>query len=110
MSTNTILGAVLIVVLLASAAAVSLPLLHAALGAVAFVLAVAYAYTGRKLRLALALGILLAVLTGLEGATGLALLGQAEEAVAAGHLYSGWATLLVGIVGVILAWRAARRA
>jgi hypothetical protein len=110
MSTNTILGVVLIVVLLASAAAVSLPLLHAALGAVAFVLAVAYAYTGRRLRLALALGILLAVLTGLGGATGLALLNQAEETVAAVHLFGGLATLLVALVGVILVWRAASKA
>jgi hypothetical protein len=110
MRTNTVLGVALVVALLASSAPVILPLLHVGLGALAFVLAVAYAYTGREFRPALALGILLAVLTGLGGATGLALLGQAEEAVAAVHLYGGYATSLVGLVGVILVERAARKA
>jgi len=110
MKTNTVLGAALVVALLASSAPVILPLLHVGLGALAFVLAVAYAYTGRRFRPALALGILLAVLTGLQGALGLALLGQAEQAVAAVHLYGGYATSLIGLVGVILVERAARRA
>ena len=110
MNTNMVLGVVLVVALLGSAAAVSLPLLHAALGAVAFVVSAAYAYTGRRFRPVLVLGILLLVLTGLGGATGVALLGQAEEAVATIHLFGGWATLLVGLVGVILAWRAAKSA
>jgi hypothetical protein len=110
MRTNTVLGVALVVALLASSAPVILPLLHVGLGAVAFVLAVVYAYIGRRLRLALALGILLAVLTGLGGATGLALLGQAEEAVATVHRVIGSATFLVGLVGVILVERAARKA
>jgi hypothetical protein len=110
MRTNTVLGVALVVALLASSAPVILPLLHVGLGAVAFVLAVVYAYIGRRLRLALALGILLAVLTGLGGATGLALLGQAEEAVATVHRFIGSATFLVGLVGVILVERAARKA
>jgi hypothetical protein len=93
-----------------------LPLLHVGLGALAFVLAVAYAYTGRKFRPALTLGILFLVLLIVQAALGQATLGaasspnQAENPVAGVHRFVGWVGFLVGLVGVILVERAARRA
>jgi FtsH-binding integral membrane protein len=121
MSTNTVLGAVLVVGLLANALVGStlpeselLPL-HGVLGAVALVLAVAYAYTGRKFRPALALGILVLVLLILQAALGQAALGaasssnQAENPFAAVHRVTGWAGFLIALAGVILVSRAAKR-
>jgi heme A synthase len=117
MRTNTVLGAVLVVGLLANALVGStlpesglLPL-HGVIGAVALVLAVAYAYTGRRFRPALALGILFLVLLVLQAALGGASLSdQAENPVATVHRFVGWAGFLVGLVGVIFVERAARRA
>jgi FtsH-binding integral membrane protein len=122
MRTNTVLGAVLVIGLLANALVGStlpesglLPL-HGVIGAVALVLAVAYAYTGRKFRPALTLGILFLVLLIVQAALGQATLGaasspnQAENPVAGVHRFVGWVGFLVGLVGVILVERAARRA
>jgi hypothetical protein len=122
MRTNTVIGAVLVVGLLANALVGStlpesglLPL-HGVIGAVALVLAVAYAYTGRKFRPALALGILFLVLLILQAALGQAALGgasssnQAENPDTTVHRFTGWVGFLVGLVGVILVERAARRA
>ena len=111
MKTNTVLGVALVVALLASSAPVILPLLHVGLGAIAFVLAVAYAYTGRKFRPALTLGILLLVALIVQAALGAASLSdQAENPVATVHRFLGWVGFLVGLVGVILVERAARKA
>jgi hypothetical protein len=122
MRTNTVIGAVLVVGLLANALVGStlpesdlLPL-HGGLGAVALVLAAAYAYTGRKFRPALTLGILFLVVLILQAALGQAALGaasssnQAENPAATVHRLVGWVGFLVGLVGVILVERAARRA
>ena len=117
MRTNTILGVVLVVGLLANALVGStlpesglLPL-HGVIGAVVFVLAVAYAYTGRKFRPALTLGILLLVALILQAALGAAILSdQSENPVVPVHQFLGWVGFLVGLVGVILVERAARKA
>jgi heme A synthase len=117
MRTNTVLGAALVVALLANVIVGStlpesglLPL-HGVLGAVVFVLAAAYAYTGRKFRPALTLGILFLVVLILQAALGGASLSdQAENPVATVHRFLGWVGFLVGLVGVILVERAARRA
>jgi len=117
MRTNTVLGAVLAVVLLVNVAvgemhmALTLLPLHVGLGAVAFATSVAYVYLGRKFRPALALGVLLSVLTGLQGALGLTMwLYYVGNPVATVHRFTGSATFLIGLVGGILVGRAARRA
>jgi len=119
MNTNTVLGVVLVVGLLANSLVGStlpesgLSPLHGVIGAVALVLAVAYAYTGRKFRPALTLGILFLVLLILQAALGAATASssdQAENPFATVHRFVGWAGFLVGLVGVILVERAARRA
>jgi heme A synthase len=117
MRTNTVFGAVLAVVLLVNVAigemrmAWTLLPLHVGLGAVAFAVSVAYAYVSRKFRPALALGILLSVLTGLQGALGLAMLFyHVGNPVATVHRFTGSATFLIGLVGGILVGRATRRA
>ena len=117
MNPRTVIGAVLAVVLLVNVAigemrmALALLPLHVALGAIAFVASVAYAYIGRKFRPALALGALLSVLTGLQGALGLTmLLFHVEDVVETLHRFNGSATFLIGLVGGILVGRAARRA
>ena len=117
MNPRTVLGAVLAVVLLVNVAigemrmALTLVPLHVGLGAVAFAVSVAYAYVGRKFRPALALGVLLSVLTGLEGASGLTMfLYQVDNFVETVHRFNGSATFLIGLVGGILVGRAARRA
>jgi len=117
MNTNMVLGAVLVVGLLANALVGStlpesglLPL-HGALGAVALVVTVAYIYTGRRFRPALALGILVLVLLILQAALGAASLSnQAENPFAAVHRVTGWAGFLIALAGVILVSRAAKRA
>jgi predicted anti-sigma-YlaC factor YlaD len=117
MNPRTVLGAVLAVVLLVNVAigemrmALTLLPLHVGLGAVAFAISVTYAYVGRRFRPALALGALLSVLTGLQGALGLAmLLYHVENPVETVHRFNGSATFLIGLVGGILVGRAARRA
>jgi predicted anti-sigma-YlaC factor YlaD len=117
MSPRTVFGAVLAVVLLVNVAigemrmALTLLPLHVGLGAVAFAVSVAYVYVGRKFRPTLALGVLLLVLTGLQGALGLAmLLYHVGNPVATVHRFNGSATFLIGLVGGILVGRAARRA
>jgi len=116
MNTNMVLGVVLVVGLLANALVGStlpesglLPL-HGVIGAVALVVTVAYIYTGRKFRPALALGILFLVLLILQAALGAASLSnQAENPFAAVHRVTGWAGFLIALAGVILVSRAAKR-
>jgi heme A synthase len=117
MNPKTVFGAVLAVVLLVNVAigemrmAWTLLPLHVGLGAVAFAVSVAYAYVSRKFRPALALGVLLLVLTGLQGALGLAmLLYYVGNPVVTVHRFLGSATFLIGFVGGILVGRAARKA
>ncbi len=116
MNPRTVIGAVLSVVLLVNVAvgemrmALALLPLHVVFGAVAFVASLAYTYIGRNFRPALVLGVLLSVLTGLQGALGLAmLLFHAENAVETLHRFNGSATFLIGLVGGFLVGRAARR-
>ncbi len=117
MNPRTALGAVLAVALLVNVAvgemrlAFALLPLHVGLGALAFAASVAYAYIGRKFRSALALGVLLSVLTGVQGALGLAmLLFHVENLVETVHRFNGSAAFLIGLVGGILVGRAARKA
>lgn len=117
MNPRTVLGAVLAVVLLANVAigemhlAMALLPVHVGLGFIAFVASAAYAFIGRGFRPALALGLVLSVLTGLQGALGLSmLLFHVEDAVETVHRFNGSASFLIGLVGGILVGRAARRA
>lgn len=117
MNPRTALGAVLAVVLLANVAigeahmALALLPVHIGLGFVAFAASVAYALIGRQFRPALALGLVLTVLTGLQGALGLTmLLFHVEDAIETVHRFNGSAAFLIGFVGGILVGRAARRA
>ncbi len=117
MNPRTVLGAVLAAALLVNAAigltgnAPALLELHGAMGVIAFVAAVAYAYTGRKFRPALALGALLSVLLVLQGYLGLTmLLSGVKDSFATFHTLTGATSLLIGIVGGILVGRAERRA
>ncbi|MDJ0275063.1 MAG: hypothetical protein QXP81_02470 [Nitrososphaerota archaeon] len=116
MNARTVLGAVLAVVLLANVAigearmASALLPLHLGLGVVAFAASVAYAVIGRRFMPALVLGLVLSVLTGLQGALGLSmLLLNAEGPVEVAHRFNGTATFLIGLVGGILVGRASRR-
>ncbi len=117
MNPRAVVGAVLAAVLLVNVAigemrmAWALLPLHVGLGAAAFVASLAYTYIGRNFRPALVLGVLLSVLTGLQGALGLVMLlfhvGNLVETI---HRFNGSATFLIGLVGGVLVGRAARRA
>ncbi len=116
MNPRTVLGAVLAVSLLVNVTIGEMRLswallpLHIALGVVSFAASIAYAYIGRRFRPTLALGAVLSVLTGLQGALGLAMLlfavfGPVEVI----HRFNGSAAFLIGLVGGIVVGRAARK-
>lgn len=79
---------------------------HIGLGVVAFGAAIAYTVVSRGFRPGLALGALLTVLTGLQGALGLAMVfGFYGQFIEAFHRWNGNASFLIGLVGGILVGR-----
>ncbi|MEN3048112.1 MAG: hypothetical protein ABDH63_04965 [Candidatus Caldarchaeales archaeon] len=83
---------------------------HIGFGVVAFGASVAYTVVSRGFRPGLALGLLLTVLTGVQGALGLAMVfGTHGQLIESFHRWNGNASFLIGLVGGILVGRLYRR-